>query len=286
MKQELTKTTAHVSEEKKELVKKLAELMKKRTVMVVSIMGLPSAQFQNIKKKLRGRAVVMVTKKSLIKFAAENCGKKELQELVKYVEANCALLFSDEDAFEISAFLAENKIPAKAKIGQEAPEDIKIEAGETNLPPGPDISALSSLGIQVKVENGKIVIEKEHVLVKKGEIINEEKASVLAKLNITPFKIGLEPLVAFCDGKLYKDIKIDKEKTIEELKEMFSKGLAFAVSLNYICKDTLTFILSKAVAEENAINNLIKDNISEEKKQEADEKSSPENSNPNEQPKI
>ena len=42
---------AHVSDRKKEVVKELASLMKKKTVMIASIKGLPAAQFQEIKKK-------------------------------------------------------------------------------------------------------------------------------------------------------------------------------------------------------------------------------------------
>lgn len=40
----------HVSEAKKKKVKELAEQMKRKTVMIISIKGLPSAQFQDIKK--------------------------------------------------------------------------------------------------------------------------------------------------------------------------------------------------------------------------------------------
>ena len=75
-------TTTHVSEAKKAKVKELAELMKKKTVMVISVKGLPSAQFQDIKKKLRSKAKIQVVKKSLVKFALDHCGIKELHGLV------------------------------------------------------------------------------------------------------------------------------------------------------------------------------------------------------------
>ena len=255
----------HVSDEKKKLVKDLAELMKKKTVMVISIKGLPAAQFQDIKKRLRGRAIIQVAKKSLVDFALDHCGIKELQGLVNYVDADVALLFSDEDAFEISGFLADNKSPAKAKEGQEAPEDIEVKAGPTSLLPGPDISALSAVGLQPKVEGGKIAILNDAILCKKGEVISAAKVSILAKLDITPFEIGLEPVVAF-DGdekKVYVDIKIDKEGFMRELLGDYSKGVGFAVSLDYVCKDTLTYILGRAGSHECAINSLIKEDAPE-----------------------
>jgi len=263
------KKETHVSEEKKQKVKDLAELMKKKTVMVVSVKGLPSAQFQDIKKKLRGKAQIQIAKKSLIDFALDHSGIKEMHGLVPYVKENTAILFSDNDVFEISGILASEKSPAKAKEGQESPEDIEVKAGPTNLLPGPDISALSAVGLTPKVESGKIAILRDFILVKQGEKISSNQASIMAKLDIIPFKIGIEPIAAFSGGKIYTDIKIDKELALEELQEAFGRGLAFAVELGYVCNDTLTLILGKAVAYESAINDLIKSDVIEEK-QEAD----------------
>jgi len=249
--------STHVSEAKKQKVKELAEQMKRKSVMVVSVRSVPSAQFQDIKKKLRHKAKIQVAKKSLVDFALEHSGIKELRELEKFVNDNTALLFSDEDAFEISAILTEEKAPSKAKAGQEAPEDLIVPAGLTELAPGPDISALSAVGLQPKVENGKISIMKEKVLCKKGEIITPEKASILAKLNIVPFKIGLEAVAAYMNGKVYSDIKIDKTEAVKELEESFARSLAFAVELNYPANETLDFILGKASLHEKAIASLV-----------------------------
>ncbi|MFA5485330.1 MAG: 50S ribosomal protein L10, partial [Candidatus Pacearchaeota archaeon] len=200
------KKSHHVSELKKSLVKDLSNLMKKKTVMIVSIKGLPSAQFQDLKKKLRNNAKIKVTKKRLIDFALDHCGIKELHDLVPYVQDSTAILFSDEDAFIISNLLSENKSPAKAKEGDIAPEDIIVKAGPTSLLPGPDISALSAVGLAPKVESGKISIMNDKVIIKKGEKINQKLASIMAKLEIIPFEIGIEPIAAYMDGKIYNNI--------------------------------------------------------------------------------
>jgi len=254
------KVKAHVSDEKKRTVSELEELMKKRTVMIASVKGLPGPQFHQIKKKLRKYAVVKVAKKSLIEHALEKA-EGDLKKILEHVTADYVLIFSEEDAFDLSKILADNTSPAKAKIGQEAPEDIRIEAGPTNLVPGPDISALSSVGLKPKVENGKLVIVEGKVIVKKGEVINEKVASILGKLDVTLFKIGIEPLVAVSDGKLYVNIKIDEEGSLKDLIERFSKGLAFAVSLNYVCNESLPYILGKAGGHGRAIEILIKDEV-------------------------
>jgi len=261
----VAKQETHVSDLKKAKVKELAELMKKKTVMVVSIKGLPSAQFQDIKKKLRGKARVQVVKKSLIDFALDHSGIKELHELVPYVDDSTAMLFSDADAFEISGILANEKSPAKAKAGQIAPSDIEVKAGPTELIPGPDISALSAVGLAPKVENGKIAIMQDKVIVKEGDEITEAHASIMAKLDIIPFEVGVEPVAAF-DGeekKVYADIKIDKDGFLEILLNDYGRGIAFAVDLGIVNDTTINLILSKAVTHESAINELVDGSNSE-----------------------
>lgn len=252
------KPVTHVSERKKKDVKELAGLLNKKTIMVVSVKNLPSSQFQEIRKKLRGMADMKVAKKNIVDFALEHSGNKQLEALTKYYEGNSALLFSDKDAFELSGFLEDNKSPAKAKAGQIANEDITIEAGPTELLPGPAITELSSVGLKVKVENGKIAIAQAHKLIKKGEAISDAKVGILSKLNITPFKVGLEPIAAFLDGKVYADIKINKHEALVALKDSFARSLGFAVSIAYPSQETLTPLLGTAAAHEKAIAALIK----------------------------
>lgn len=255
----MAKEKAHVSEVKKKKVKELAEKMKKKTVMVVSIKGLPSAQYQDIKKKIRKKATIHVAKKSLVDFALDHSGIKELHELVPFVEDSTAILFSDTDAFEIAGMLYDEKSSAKAKAGQIAPFDIEVKAGPTDLVPGPDISALSGVGLTPKVENGKISVVKDKVILKEGGTITEKIASIMAKLSIIPFKIGIEPIAAF-DGdqkKVYANIKIDKEAVMNDLEYFYSRALPFAVEINYVNEQTLDFLFSKAKAYEGVINRIM-----------------------------
>ena len=266
----------HVSEEKKLRVKELAEQMKRNTVIILSIKSLPSAQFQDIKKKLRSKAKIQVAKKSLIDFALDHSGIKELHALVPYVEDNTAILFSDIDAFEISRILSEEKSPAKAKAGQIALKDIGIKAGPTELLPGPDISALSSVGLIPKVEKGKISIMNDKIILKEGGIITPELASIMAKLDIVPFEVGIEPIAAYMNGKVYVDIKIDKQETLEELEKMFGQALAFSIDISYVNEDTLDYIFGRAGIEEKVIESLIGEGKKEKESEEIVEEVKPE----------
>ena len=251
------KKETHVSDAKKQRVKELAEQMKRKTVMIISIKSLPSAQFQDIKKKLRSKASVQVVKKSLTGLALDSSGIKELKGLANYVNDSTAILFSDEDAFVISGILADEKSPSKAKAGQIAPCDIEVKAGPTELIPGPDISALSAVGLAPKVEAGKIAIMQDKIIVKEGKEITDALASVMAKLDIIPFEVGIKPIAAFMDGKVYADIEIDKDAMIATLENDFGRGLAFAVEMGIMNSETLNSILGKAKTYEGIVNRII-----------------------------
>ncbi|MEK6945855.1 MAG: 50S ribosomal protein L10 [Nanoarchaeota archaeon] len=241
-------------------VESLKNLIKsKKTILIASIKNIPASQFQEISKSLRGKAVVKVPKKNLIIRAIDSSEKKEVLDLKESITENIAILFSDLDAFDLAAELIKNKSYAKAKAGQEAPEDIEVQEGPTELIPGPAISELGALGIQIQIEKGKIHIKQSKIIAKKGDKISQPAAEVMAKLDIKPFVISLIPLAAFdnTENKIYKEISIDQEGMLIALKDAFSRSLAFAVGLAYTCQDTIKLIIAKAGRNEKVIENLM-----------------------------
>jgi large subunit ribosomal protein L10 len=261
----MTKKT-HVSEVKKETVKELTDLIKKkRTILIASIKNIPTSQFQEIAKKLRGRAIIKVPKKNLILKALENSGDEKIKKIAEHIKENVAVLFSDMDCFELAAELVKNKIPAKAKAGQEAPDDIEIPAGPTELIPGPVISELGALGVKIQIDKGKIQIKESKIIAEKGTKISSGAADIMNKLDIKPFVISLIPLAGYDNNekKLYLNIKIDKEKTIEEMKKAFRETLSLALRIEYVCKDTINFLIQKAGRHEKAIAHRLHETIGE-----------------------
>lgn len=238
-----------INEKKKKTVEKLAsEIKASKTILLVSIKDLPCSQLQKIKKDLREKASVRVVKRSLLLRAVDDAKLPGLEELKKYVTGDMALALSNEDAFEISAWLCENRNPISAKQGQIVEEDIRVEPGPTDLMPGPAISELGAVGLKVGVEEGKIAIKVAHTLVKKGQPVTEAVASILQKLNIKPFMIGLNPVVVYdrTTEKVYANIKIDKKQTISNLLLCYSKALGFSRNITYYSKETIGYLLAKA----------------------------------------
>ena len=107
-----------------------------------------------------------------------------MEKIKKCIKESSVILFSNEDPFELAGNLIENKSPAKAKANQEAPEDIEIQEGPTDLISGPVISEFGALGIPIQINNGKIVIKSSKIIVKKGEIIDKERANEIEKQKI------------------------------------------------------------------------------------------------------
>ena len=244
---------------KEKIKTELEELIKnKKTIVIVSIKNIPSSQYQEIVKKLRGKAIVKVPKKNIIFRALDSSGNEAVKKLKNHIKESTAILFSDMDAFELAEELASKKSLVKAKAGQESLKDIEVQEGPTDLVPGPAITELGTLGIQIKIEKGKIHIKEPKIIVRKGEKISTVAADIMNKFNIKPFSIGFIPLAAFDtkEGKLYLDIKIDKEDTLDNLRTAFGKALGFAVEIGYISKDTIIFLIRKAIAHGKALENL------------------------------
>lgn len=253
------KTIKKVPEKKVKEVNFLVDNIKDaKTLMIVSIKGLPSKQFQEIKKSIRKDAKVKVAKKNIMLRAIKGLKKESALPLDKYVNENCAFVISEKEGYELAGILSKKKSKVFAKAGQTAPNDIEISKGPTDLVPGPAISELGSVGLQVAVENGKLSIRASKVVVKQGGTIGETLASILQKLHIQPFSVGLEPVAIYdlAEEKIYDDIKIDSNVAAAELSLAAGKALGFAQKIAYACRETIGSLLAIANSHANALSKL------------------------------
>ena len=245
-----------IPEYKLKLVQEIASKIKNhRTLLIASTKGLPSSQFHEIKKAIRGKAEIKVAKKNIVLRAIDEVRSAALDSMKQQVGANVALFFSNEEPFALSGILADNQSPTKAKAGDIAPEDIVVEPGPTSLVPGPAISELSGVGLKVAVEGGKLTIKLQRTIVRQGEVIKENVASVMTKLNIAPMKVGFEPIAAYdrTEDKVYVGIKIDKKGALEQLRILASKAFSFATNIKYLSTETVKYFIARAGLEESAI---------------------------------
>jgi len=242
---------------KQQEVEKTLEISEKFDNIILScIERIPANKMKEIRKKFRDVLKIKVMKSNLIKRILERKGV-DVKELENFLKKPSALIFTNEDIFHIASLFEDDKEYTYIRPGQIVEEDIIIAKGPTSLLPI-HIADLSKAGLKVGVEKGKIVVKEEKVI-KKGETITSELADVLQKLDIKPIPIGLKVDcgIDLKNKKIYKNVRIDKEKEIERLKRAYSYGLTLAININYLTSKSIVDILKKAYLNAYKLNKAL-----------------------------
>jgi len=270
---------AHVSDKKKKEVKEIINLFKKyKTISLGDLTSLPSKQLQAIRDRLKKDLFIKTSKKRLIRLAIKDFKDKDLSGLNNNLDSIMpVLLLSNEDPFNIYSKLKKNKVNLAAKPGQIAPYDLEIKAGPTNFTPGPIIGELGQVGLVAAVEGGKIVIKRDKVIAKEGDVITGKVADILSKMGIEPMEVKLNMVVSYEDGMVYdkETLDIDEGKLLLDIKLAHISAINLAVKAVYPCDDTIKKLIAKASLEANALDGKLdleepplEKNVREENKEE------------------
>jgi len=227
-------------------------------VAVATLQNLPSRQYNAIKKKLRGKAVIDVARSSLLRRAIDE-GRPELKELEQHFVGSTALVFTNQNPFQLFQTLKKAQSKTKAKPGQIAPSDLVVPKGETNLAPGPVLTELKNAGVSAKIQGPKVVIDKDSTVARKGDVITNDVASVLSKLGVEPMTVGLDVLAAFENGTVYlKDIlNIDNDAFMAELVSAHQRAVNLAVYAEIFNEVSTPIIVTKAARAANAVRSIV-----------------------------
>ncbi len=223
---------AHVIQWKMDRVEELTDAMTSSPVVgIVNIHGIPAKQLSKMRARLRGRVGLLVTKRTLIDMALDKAAESRpgIDGLKEAAEGQVGLVFTEENPFKLFKLMERTKTASPAKGGEEAPNDIVIKAGDTAFKPGPVIREFQNVGIPAAIERGKVVIKKDAVLVKAGEPIPKDLASVLPRLDILPLMLGLDLQAAYEDGIVYQPDVLDVDT--DALMGQMSAGAAAAFNL-------------------------------------------------------
>ncbi len=236
---------------KKEEVKRLTSLLKTSTVIaVVDIEGIPAFQFQQIRSKLRGIIDLTVSRNTLIERALDELvdEKEGIDKLKEHLSGQTALVSTDINPFKLFNRMEATKTNAPASGGEVAPENIKVQKGNTPFKPGPVVGELQKVGIPASIQSGKVVISKTKVVVKKGDVINSDLAKMLTRLDINPVVVGLNLRVVYEDGNIYyKDVlDVDPEDFLRDIKRCANEALSLSVNIAYPTDENIRILLSKA----------------------------------------
>lgn len=243
--------TAHVAEWKYGEVQKLTELLtKSKVVGIVDVGGIPAPQMQQMRKSLHGSATIRSAKNNLLFLALDEAEKemKGISGLKDIISGQSAIIATDMNPFKLFAQLKASRTMAPAKGGETAAHDIEIKAGDTPFKPGPVVGELQKAGIPAAIQEGKVVIKTDKVLVPEGQKISADLAQMLTRLEIFPIEIGMDLFGAFEDGAVFKPdvLDIDMDVFIGNMRMASGNAFGLAIEIGWATKQTIEPLLMKA----------------------------------------
>jgi len=175
-------------------------------VFVVKVDNVGSAQMNETRKSMRGKAEILMGKKTLMRkilkdFMEANPGHV-MGKLDDLISGNTGFVFTNSDLPEIRDFILANRVPAPARPGAIAPVDVKVNAGPTGCDPG-QTSFFQVLQIPTKIVKGQIEITSDVNLIAAGTKVGDSEAALLDKLKIRPFSYGLVIQTIFDNGSTF-----------------------------------------------------------------------------------
>jgi len=275
---------------KRELAEEVKNYIRSyKYILIADLFKVRAAQLQELRKALRGRALVKVLKNTIVVKAIEglDAEKPGIERIKDYLHGQNLFIFTNENPFEMARMIEQFKVRVLPSPGDVATSDIIVPAGNTGLPPGPIISTLNALGIPTRIEGGSIWVVRDTVVAKKGDVISYDLAYILGKLDMKVIELGINLKAAYVDGLVIPggDLRLDVEGIREAVAEAYRaafnlslnaayptrentalllqmahmRALSLALAATYPTKGTVELLLAKAEAEASALARALAD---------------------------
>jgi len=182
-----------------------------QNIITVQCDNVGSSQMQKVRLALRGKAALLMGKNTIIrKIVRETAAEAnpKLEALLPLLVGNIGLVFTNADLKEVRTIIQTNKVPAAAKVGTLAPNNVFVPPGPTGLDPG-QTNFFQALNIPTKIVKGSIEINNEVHLIKEGEKVSASHVALLTKLNILPFFYGFKVMDVYENGTVYASAILD-----------------------------------------------------------------------------
>merc|ERR1712110_1064999 len=202
-------------------------------VFLVEADNVGSKQMQQIRISLRGHAVVLMGKNTMMRKAIRGhlSNNPQLELLLPHIRGNVGFVFTKEDLVSVRDLLLSNKVKAPARAGAIAPLDVEIPAQNTGM--GPEkTSFFQALNIPTKITKGTIEIMNTVDLIKTGDKVGMSESTLLTMLGIMPFSYGLVVKKVYDSGSIFDPTILDitdddlKESIIAAIKNVAALSLA------------------------------------------------------------
>ena len=237
------------ADEVKELTSFLSQY---NAVGIASLQKVRAAQLQKLRKKLEKSANFRVVKNSLMTRAvSETKDKAGIDKLEEYLTGPNLFLFTNLNPFKLVILLEKSRVKATARAGDLAAFDVIVPAGNTGLPPGPIISQFTAVGLRTRIESGSVWVSKDTLVVKEGDAISAQLASLLSKLGIKPVEVGLSLKVVYDDGLILteEDLIVDLDEFRRSVEEAHQFAFNLSLEAAIILPENISFLLRRGHQE-------------------------------------
>jgi large subunit ribosomal protein LP0 len=200
-------------------------------IILVTCDNIGSRHMQRIRSSLRGHAVVLMGKNTLIRKAIKTAKEDhpEWQELLPHIRGNVGLVFTQAELSVIQPKLMESRVPAQAKIGIVAPQDVILPAQVTTLEPT-KTNFFAALDIATKITRGCVEILNDVKLCVEGKKVGSSEAALLQMLDMRPFTYGLKLTTCYDEGAVFEAKLLGI--TAKEVYAAFSAGVGNVAALS------------------------------------------------------
>lgn len=200
-------------------------------ILLVTADNVGSHQMQEIRQTLRGEAILLMGKNTLIRKVIREYRDKipTLESLSPHIYGNVGLVFTKSDLTKVRTKLTGLKVEAAAKTGSIAPVDVIVPAGNTGQEPN-KTSFFQALSIPTKINRGSIEIINDVHLLRAGDKVSASQAALLQMLNVKPFNYGLKVTTVYDSGIVFKASVLDI--TDEDIIRKFQKGVTNVTALS------------------------------------------------------
>jgi large subunit ribosomal protein LP0 len=219
-----------------------------KTVFVCNVDNVSSNQMHQIRKSLRGEAVVLMGKNTMVRRALRDKldSNPSFEKLLDVVYGNVGFIFTNGDLRECRDKILENRVQAPAKAGAVAPIDVTIPAGNTGMEPG-KTSFFQALGVPTKIARGTIEITSDVLILTAGQKVGASEATLLNMLNISPFTYGMTVSTIYDQGTVYsaKILDITEDILIKHLLTGISTVAALSLALPYATTAAVPHLIAR-----------------------------------------
>ena len=200
-----------VLEKRKFNTSPLRELLEEyKSIFVVGVDNVSSQQMHEIRKVLRGDAVVLMGKNTMVRRAIRGFLSElpEFEKLLPFIKGNVGFIFTNGDLKSIRDIVVSNVVAAPARAGAVVQKDVWIPAGNTGMEPG-KTSFFQALGVPTKIARGTIEIVSDVKVVEQYAKVGPSEATLLNMLNISPFTYGMSVVQVYDNGQVFPSSILD-----------------------------------------------------------------------------